>query len=97
MWNEGKPLELVDASMGESYALSEVLRCIHVSLLCLQQHPEDRPTMSNVVLMLSSESTLAQPKQPGFYMETGPVEAYSHSSKNESSTNELTITLMEAR
>lgn len=97
LWNEGKPLELVDASMGESYALSEVLRCIHVSLLCLQQHPEDRPTMSNVVLMLSSESTLAQPKQPGFYMETGPIEAYSHSSKNESSTNELTITLMEAR
>ncbi|XP_022139493.1 G-type lectin S-receptor-like serine/threonine-protein kinase At4g27290 [Momordica charantia] len=98
LWNEGKPLELIDASIGESYALSEVLRCIHVSLLCLQQHPEARPTMSNVVLMLSSESTLAQPKQPGFYMERDSLEPDSHSGKNESSTtNELTITLLDAR
>ncbi|KAL0553739.1 hypothetical protein IC582_007643 [Cucumis melo] len=98
LWNEGKPLELIDASIGESYALSEVLRCIHVSLLCLQQLPEDRPTMSNVVLMLSSESSLAQPKQPGFYMERDSLEVFSVSGKNESSTtNELTITLLEAR
>lgn len=89
---------MIDASIGESYALSEVLRCIHVSLLCLQQLPEDRPTMSNVVLMLSSESSLAQPKQPGFYMERDSLEVFSVSGKNESSTtNELTITLLEAR
>ncbi|XP_038897081.1 G-type lectin S-receptor-like serine/threonine-protein kinase At4g27290 [Benincasa hispida] len=98
LWNEGKPLELVDATIGESYALSEVLKCIHVSLLCLQQLPEDRPTMSNVVLMLSGESSSAQPKQPGFYMERDSLEVYSLSGKNESSTtNELTITLLEAR
>ncbi|XP_023521885.1 G-type lectin S-receptor-like serine/threonine-protein kinase At4g27290 [Cucurbita pepo subsp. pepo] len=98
LWNEGKPLELIDATIGDSYSLSEVVRCIHVSLLCLQQQPEDRPTMSNVVLMLSSETILAQPKQPGFYMERDSLKADSISGKNESSTtNELTISLMEAR
>ncbi|KAJ0103552.1 hypothetical protein Patl1_04483 [Pistacia atlantica] len=66
LWNEGKPLELVDPFLGKSCNLSEVTRCIHISLLCVQQHPEDRPSMSSVVLMLGSEIALPQPKQPGF-------------------------------
>ncbi|XP_022139507.1 G-type lectin S-receptor-like serine/threonine-protein kinase At4g27290 isoform X2 [Momordica charantia] len=98
LWKEGRPLELIDPSIGDSYALSEVLRCIHISLLCLQQHPEDRPIMSNVVLMLSSESALTQPKQPEFYMERDSFKVDSLLSRNESSTtNELTTTVLEAR
>ncbi|GLT64179.1 hypothetical protein SLA2020_366870 [Shorea laevis] len=67
LWKEGRPLELVDACLGESHSLSEVLRCIHVSLLCVQQRAEDRPSMSSVVLMLSSESALPQPKETGAF------------------------------
>ncbi|GLT57856.1 hypothetical protein SLA2020_307980 [Shorea laevis] len=46
LWKGGNPLELVDQFLGESYSQSEVARCIHISLLCVQQTPEDRPTVT---------------------------------------------------
>ncbi|XP_065635619.1 G-type lectin S-receptor-like serine/threonine-protein kinase CES101 [Quercus suber] len=54
LWNEGKVL---------------VLRCIHVGLLCVQDHALDRPTMIDVVSMLSNEALqLSPPKQPAFFI-----------------------------
>uniref|UniRef100_A0A2N9F8P9 non-specific serine/threonine protein kinase n=1 Tax=Fagus sylvatica TaxID=28930 RepID=A0A2N9F8P9_FAGSY len=98
LWNEGRPLELVDECLGNSCTLSELLRCIHLSLLCVQQRPEDRPSMSSVVVILGSESALPQPKKPGFFLEKDSNEGPGFSSKHElSSTNEITITLLEAR
>ncbi|XP_004295782.1 PREDICTED: G-type lectin S-receptor-like serine/threonine-protein kinase At4g27290-like [Fragaria vesca subsp. vesca] len=96
LWNGGRPLELIDEGFGESCNLSEVLRCIHVSLLCVQQQPEDRPTMSAVVQMLCSESALPQPKEPGFFSEKDLVEGGFPFLNNETSSNGLTITLLEA-
>lgn len=67
MWMQGTPLALVDSSLEDTHDLMfEISRCIHVSLLCVQQIPEDRPNMSVVVLMLNGESILPQPRQPGF-------------------------------
>ncbi|KAL4654747.1 hypothetical protein ACB092_01G402400 [Castanea dentata] len=98
LWYEGRPLELTDECLGQSSTLSEVLRCIHISLLCVQQRPADRPSMSSVIVMLGSESALPQPKQPGFFLEKDSNEAHRFSSKQEpSSNNEITITLLEAR
>ncbi|KAB1215255.1 hypothetical protein CJ030_MR4G027350 [Morella rubra] len=91
LWKEGNPLGLMDACLENSHYSSEVLRCIHISLLCVEQRPEDRPSMSSVVLMLGSENALPQPKQPGFFTGKHPHDqAPSSSRKNESSsTNEL--------
>ena len=81
-----------------SCTLPEMLRCIHVSLLCVQQHPEDRPNMSSVVMMLGSESLLSEPKEPGFLIGKNSLDADSSLSKHQSSsTNEMSITLLEAR
>nr|CAD1823452.1 unnamed protein product [Ananas comosus var. bracteatus] len=45
----------------------DVLRCIHIGLLCVQEDPSDRPSMASVVLMLSSHSvTLPAPSTPAF-------------------------------
>lgn len=74
LWIEGRPLELADFSCEDSSSMSEILRCIHVSMLCVQQNPEDRPNMSVVVLMLNGESSLPQPKQPGFLIDLIPTE-----------------------
>jgi hypothetical protein len=41
-------MELVRQSMIESCNLSQVLRSIHVALLCVQDNREDRPDMSYV-------------------------------------------------
>uniref|UniRef100_A0A2N9J971 Receptor-like serine/threonine-protein kinase n=1 Tax=Fagus sylvatica TaxID=28930 RepID=A0A2N9J971_FAGSY len=98
LWNEDRPLELIDECLGKSCPLSEVLRCIHLSLLCVQQRPEDRPSMSSVVVVLGSESALPQPKKPGFFLEKKSNEAHGFSSKQElPSINEITNTLLEAR
>ena len=89
---------MTDDCLGQSLTLSEVLRCIHLSLLCVQQRPEDWPSMSSVVVILGNESTLPQPKQPGFFLEKHSNEAHCFSSKLESSsTNEITVTVLEAR
>ncbi|CAL5405738.1 unnamed protein product [Camellia sinensis] len=70
LYEENKSKELVDGFVRDSCCLSEVLRSIHVGLLCVQQHPKDRPTMSSVVMMLGSEGELQWPKQPGFSIES---------------------------
>lgn len=75
-----------------------MLRAIHVGLLCVQQGPEDRPNMSAVVLMLSSNISLAEPKEPGFFTERKLYDQESSSSKVDTcSANDITITLLTAR
>ncbi|KAF8411255.1 hypothetical protein HHK36_003802 [Tetracentron sinense] len=67
LWNEEKILELVEPTLCELSFQKEVLRCIHVGLLCVQEFAKDRPTMSTIVSMLISEiTTLPTPKQPAF-------------------------------
>lgn len=98
LFKEGRPLELIDNLIVETCDLTEVMRSIHVGLLCVQHSPEDRPSMSTVVLMLSGEGTLPQPTEPGFFTERKLIDASSSSSKPEScSVNEVTITLIDAR
>ncbi|KAM7506167.1 hypothetical protein LguiB_005071 [Lonicera macranthoides] len=100
LWREGKGLEIMDISAGGSYSIDEVLRCIQVGLLCVQEQAEERPTMSTVLLMLSSENaTLPQPKHPGFCLGRRPAESDSSSSKQDEShtSNQLTVTMLDGR
>ncbi|KAL1346925.1 hypothetical protein HN51_020456 [Arachis hypogaea] len=98
VWKEEKALELIDSSIKESCVISEALRCIHVSLLCVQQYPEDRPTMASVILMLASEMDLVEPKEPGFFPKRVSIEANSQPHQCEVSTNdELTVTSLDGR
>ncbi|KAM4115250.1 hypothetical protein ACJW30_04G134600 [Castanea mollissima] len=66
LWREGKAMEIVDASLGETYPANEVLRCIQIGLLCVQEHARDRPTMLTIVFMLGNDTPLPSPKQPAF-------------------------------
>ncbi|KAL8130163.1 hypothetical protein V2J09_019318 [Rumex salicifolius] len=69
-WNEGLPLEAVDPTILEG-SEADILRCIHIGLLCVQDKLVDRPTMSSVVLLMSSESlALPLPCLPGFAVST---------------------------
>ncbi|XP_020554002.1 G-type lectin S-receptor-like serine/threonine-protein kinase At4g27290 isoform X2 [Sesamum indicum] len=95
LYKEERSLELVDASLGKSFCLPEVLRSIHVGLLCVQKKPDDRPSMSSVVLMLGNEGVLPPANQPGFFLEREVIAQ--SSTTTTTSTNELTITMPEGR
>ncbi|KAG8365012.1 hypothetical protein BUALT_Bualt18G0058700 [Buddleja alternifolia] len=98
LWTEDKPLELIDSSLDESVVQPEMIRCIHVGLLCIQQNPDDRPSMSRVVLMLNGETMLPQPKQPGLLIDLIPNQTCSLSNKKDAcSVNDITITTIEGR
>ncbi|KAL1537393.1 putative receptor-like protein kinase [Salvia divinorum] len=72
-WQEGRGGEVVDPFLRSgSGSTNEMLRCIHIGLLCVQEDAADRPTMASVVLMLSSFSiTLNLPSEPAFYAASG--------------------------
>ncbi|XP_024635847.1 G-type lectin S-receptor-like serine/threonine-protein kinase At4g27290 isoform X3 [Medicago truncatula] len=95
LWKEGNSEELIDDCLRDSYIPSEALRCIQVGLLCLQLHPNDRPNMTYVLAMLTNESVLAQPKEPGFIMQR--VSNEGESTTKSFSINEVTISLIGAR
>uniref|UniRef100_A0A453T8K9 Protein kinase domain-containing protein n=2 Tax=Aegilops tauschii subsp. strangulata TaxID=200361 RepID=A0A453T8K9_AEGTS len=55
-WTTGTVMKVVDPCMNGSFSEKEVLKCVHIGLLCVQGNPVDRPTMSAVVIMLGSET-----------------------------------------
>ncbi|KAG1368212.1 receptor-like serine/threonine-protein kinase SD1-8 [Cocos nucifera] len=95
LWKEGNSLELLDKSMDCSYSINDVLRCIQVGLLCVQDRAEDRPHMSTVILMLGSASAmLPQPKPPGYCSERSATDTESSSG---CTVNEITMTILAGR
>ncbi|XXG69628.1 hypothetical protein AAC387_Pa06g2441 [Persea americana] len=100
LWKEDRILELIDSSMSISTSTSEILRCIQVGLLCVQEKAIDRPNMSSVIYMLGDERAMPLPKQPAFCFWKGYCSDHPHSSTNGidgCSRNEITITELEAR
>ncbi|CAN6330960.1 unnamed protein product [Urochloa humidicola] len=59
-WTRGNVMDLVDPSLIDHPHTEEMLKCIHIGLLCVQRKPSARPTMPWVNVMLSS-STVCLP------------------------------------
>lgn len=71
-WRDQTPLEILDPDLKEACPHSEVIRCIQIGLLCVQENPNDRPTMANIFSYLSSPLTeLPVPREPAFFMHNG--------------------------
>ncbi|XP_055826476.1 cysteine-rich receptor-like protein kinase 10, partial [Solanum dulcamara] len=105
-WRDGTPLNIMDPAFAESYSRNEVIQCIHIGLLCVQEDVNERPTMASVLLMLNSYSITTQaPQQPAFFFGSrsqmlpnkGLESDQSTSKSMPLSTNEVTITEMEPR
>ncbi|WOL00307.1 receptor-like serine/threonine-protein kinase SD1-8 isoform X6 [Canna indica] len=91
LFKEGKHLELVDELIGYPFPIVEVIKCIKIGLLCVQELPKDRPTMSSILLMLGGEGdNLLEPREPGFIAIRGSIET-------ESTKHEVTLTIFEGR
>ncbi|GKV19313.1 hypothetical protein SLEP1_g29593 [Rubroshorea leprosula] len=62
-------MQLIDPQLVHSSMEFEVIKCIHIGLLCVQKDPVDRPTMSSVIVMLASETiTLPKPTELAFFV-----------------------------
>lgn len=88
------PLQLMDPSLNDLFDLNEVTRCIHIGLICVEKYANDRPTMSQIISMLTNESVVVPlPRKPAFYVER-EILLRKASSKElcTNSTDEITIT-----
>ncbi|KAF9672193.1 hypothetical protein SADUNF_Sadunf11G0015200 [Salix dunnii] len=108
-WNEGTPLDIIDPNLNAG-PRSEIMRSIHIGLVCVQENEALRPTMAQVSMMLSNYSvSLAAPSKPAFLMlgETSilPLENTSMLSESDEprnkspqwSNNELSISGLDPR
>ncbi|RHN40731.1 putative protein kinase RLK-Pelle-DLSV family [Medicago truncatula] len=69
LWNDGEYLQLMDPTLNDTFVPDEVKRCIHVGLLCVEQYANDRPTMSDVISVLTNKYQLTNlPRRPAFYV-----------------------------
>ncbi|KAI4324663.1 hypothetical protein MLD38_030130 [Melastoma candidum] len=100
LWNDGQALDLIDHSIRESRDDVRVLKCIHIGLLCVQEDPASRPTMSLIIHMLRDETTvLPRPLRPAFSIGR-PHEtelAREHPQKDPSTVNGLSLSWISPR
>ncbi|CAJ2675520.1 unnamed protein product [Trifolium pratense] len=86
-WKEGSATNIIDPTLNND-SRNEIIRCIHIGLLCVQENISSRPTMASVVVMLNSHSvTLPMPLEPAFHMDCGNSEdmkSWGHNSAQES-------------
>jgi hypothetical protein len=59
LYEEKHPLDMVDPKL-EEFNADEVLRAIHVALLCTQGSPHQRPSMSRAVSMLTGDVEIGE-------------------------------------
>ncbi|KAK0580083.1 hypothetical protein LWI29_036081 [Acer saccharum] len=95
LWRDGKALEIVDSCINDSCPTNEVMRCIQVGLLCVQDNAKDRPSMSNVVFMLSNETVLPSPKKSTFSIRNSEPDSSTAGTK--CSINDMTNTTFDGR
>ncbi|XP_020224184.1 G-type lectin S-receptor-like serine/threonine-protein kinase At1g11330 [Cajanus cajan] len=66
-WMENNILSIIDPRIYDPSLHKDILRCIHIGLLCVQEFVAERPTMATVISMLQSEiMNLPPPTKPAF-------------------------------
>ncbi|TYJ38926.1 hypothetical protein E1A91_A04G028700v1 [Gossypium mustelinum] len=96
LWKGDRVFELMDPKLEDQVSYPMVYRYINVALLCVQEMAADRPTMSEVVSMLTNELTvLNSPKKPAFSNARSTTNSSNQPEKF--SVNDVTVSLMEPR
>lgn len=89
-------MDLLDPAMArpasdDAELLYDLERCIHIGLLCIQDMADDRPTMSEIVAMLTSRtSQMEQPKRPTLDSRAAAMRPLRQSDVQGSTTTDLT-------
>ncbi|PNX54603.1 cysteine-rich receptor-like protein kinase, partial [Trifolium pratense] len=68
-WREDNILSLLEPEIYYHNDHKNILRCIHIGLLCVQESAVDRPTMATVISMLNCEvASLPPPNELAFIL-----------------------------
>ncbi|XP_014511952.1 cysteine-rich receptor-like protein kinase 25 isoform X2 [Vigna radiata var. radiata] len=69
-WMDKTPLSILDPLLEENYSRVEVIRCIHISLLCVQENKNIRPTIADIVSYLDGRHTIEFPfpQEPAYLL-----------------------------
>ncbi|CBI41078.3 unnamed protein product, partial [Vitis vinifera] len=98
LWNGDIMEAFIDGRISEECYQEEILRCIHVGLLCVQELAKDRPSISIVVSMLCSEiAHLPSPKPPAYSERQITIDTESSRRQNLCSVNQVTVTNVHGR
>ncbi|KAK0577877.1 hypothetical protein LWI29_001660 [Acer saccharum] len=99
LWNENNIFALIDPVISDPSFHSEILRCIQMGLLCVQEFVKDRPTMPSVISMLNIEIVdLPTPKQPAFTERQNALDTESSEQiQKNRSVNYVTISVIGGR
>ncbi|GAU17048.1 hypothetical protein TSUD_105470 [Trifolium subterraneum] len=65
LWKRNMLMDLMDPALKETcMQRSRFIKCAHIAMLCIQDDPNDRPTMFNIVTLLNGETaTMPTPKE----------------------------------
>ncbi|RID40866.1 hypothetical protein BRARA_J00875 [Brassica rapa] len=92
LWNEGEAASLADPTIFDKSFEKEITRCVQIGLLCAQEAANDRPNVSTVIWMLTTENTnLQEPKQRALIARRGA------SDQGSLSINDLSLTAVTGR
>ncbi|GJT84603.1 G-type lectin S-receptor-like serine/threonine-protein kinase [Tanacetum coccineum] len=99
LWKQGNALELMDPTLADTCVIDQLLRTIHVALLCVQDRAVDRPMMPGVISMLNNEHmSLPSPKRSAFFFgESASSSTSVERILEDYSINGVTITEMQVR
>ncbi|QHO14957.1 G-type lectin S-receptor-like serine/threonine-protein kinase [Arachis hypogaea] len=99
LWNADNIASLIDPEISSSCNKEDIMRCIHIGLLCVQELARDRPTMTSVISMFKSETiNLPPPKQPAFILRQTIIDIESSLTNKElGSINNVTLTNIQGR
>ncbi|KAK4590138.1 hypothetical protein RGQ29_020620 [Quercus rubra] len=92
-WREETTLNLIDPTLSDS-PITEMMRCIKIGLLCVQENASDRPSMTSVVPMLNGNlDPIPTPKQPASFMQSNVVSSklVQHDISSSVTNNEASI------
>ncbi|KAI9125047.1 hypothetical protein K1719_003663 [Acacia pycnantha] len=99
LWEKGAGLELMDPTLSDSCFNQQFLRLVEIGLLCVEESPMDRPTISEVISMISNESTiLPMVKKPAFTNLDSNIDAdHQRNDMENNSINKVSLSTVKGR
>ncbi|KAJ4709636.1 cysteine-rich receptor-like protein kinase 19 [Melia azedarach] len=91
LWKDGKGKEFVDSTLDDAQCSCKLMRCLHIALLCVQENPNDRPSMLEIYSMLKTETTDVNliPKKPAFSIQAVEAKGIESLSINDVTVSEI--------